>query len=109
MKKGDFYINTINGKNVGYPKVSGWIEEIQDSKGNVLMIGYDKEKGEWRATEITTGFKCNVQFHKTKASCMEEVHNIIDDISFVLERNLKADMGGYIKSFKDFINANGGM
>ena len=49
MKKQDFYINTIGGMdNIDYPKVSGYVEEIEDSDGNKTKIGYNKkgkEKG----------------------------------------------------------------
>lgn len=40
MKKAEFYLNVRDGRgNLNYPKVSGWMEEIEDDKGNKITVG----------------------------------------------------------------------
>lgn len=109
MKKAEYYINVISEKGLPkeYPKVNGWIEEVTDSRGNTLTIGYDKRGvGCWIATELNTGFKCNIETCKTKAECIENVHNIIDTIVNAYNRfvNDTEYYKKYIQPFRDFVN-----
>ena len=112
MKKAEYYINVRNGKLDGkYPKVSGYVEEVVDSKGNVLTIGYDKRYDDrWTATELSTGICVSKITCTTKKECVENVHNNIDIIVEVY--NKKCVVGDYvekyIKPFRDYVNANGG-
>jgi hypothetical protein len=109
MKKREFYINCVGEKEEGiYPKVSGWVEEIE-TLGTTLQIGYYKIGTQWIATELKSGFKCNILSHTTRKQCVEEVHRIKQIIAEVLEKNLKNDYGKkWIEPFRNFVNANGG-
>lgn len=113
MKKQDFYINTIGGMdNIDYPKVSGYVEEIEDSDGNKTKIGYNKkgkEKGKncWTATELTTGFKCSLGNFETKAKCVEWVHNNIDIISKIKRDKMNGNYRErFIQPFINYVEAN---
>lgn len=108
MKKAEYYINIKLGEGVTeYPKVSGWIEEVEDSKGNKLTIGYDKRDAtNWIATELNTGLGCTTLYCKTKAECVENVHNNIDRIVEAYDKNLKTDWGKkFVQPFRDFVEA----
>lgn len=107
MKKAEFYINIIGGKDIKeYPKVNGWTEEIKDSKGNKITVGYDKRDGDyWIATEILTGIKCNTLCCRTRAECIENVHNNIDMIVETMKSKLNTNyVTEYIKPFRDFVS-----
>ena len=107
MKKAEYYINVIQGK---YPKVSGYVETVTDSKGNTLTIGYDKRyEGGWKATELNTGFCVSIGEIATKKKCVEFVHNHIDIIVDIYNRRMTDEnyYNNWIKPFEDFVNANG--
>lgn len=113
MKKQDFYINTIGGMdNIDYPKVSGYVEEIEDSSGDKIKIGYNKkgkEKGKncWTATELLTGFKCSLGNFETKAKCVEWVHNNIDIIAQVKRDKMNGNYRErFIQPFINYVEAN---
>lgn len=109
MKKAEYYINVSNGK---YPKVSGYVEEITDDKGNTLMIGYDKRhESDWKATELTTGFCVSQGVFDTRNKCVENVHNNINAIinMYNIKTIDKKCYDGLIKPFEDFVNANRGV
>lgn len=109
MKKAEYYINGKNGK---YTKVSGYVEEVVDSKGTALMIGYDKRcEGNWKATELTTGFCLNLDMFDTRQKCVEHVHNNIEAIIKMYNTKIadKKYYDKFIKPFKDYVNANGGV
>lgn len=113
MKKDEFYINTIDGKNnFNYLKVSGYVEEVVDSKGNILMIGYDKRDDDsWIATELNTGFRVSRGTLATKKECVENVHENIDTIVEVYNQIMidKKRYNKFIKPFKDFVDTNKGV
>lgn len=114
MKKAEYYINVVQGKiNGEYPKVSGYVESVTDSKGiSTLVIGYDKRcAGRWRATEMNTGFCVSNGAFETKEKCVENVHNNIDIIVEIYNKRMTDDKyyHDWIKPFEDFVNANGGL
>lgn len=111
MKKVEYYLNTTHGLSSGeYPKVSGYVEEVTDSKGNTLTIGYDKRcEGCWRATELNTGLCVSLGAFETRSLCVENVHNNIDTIVEVYNKRIVGNYGRtYIQPFRDYVNANGG-
>lgn len=106
MKKADYYINVIKGDN---RKVSGYVEAVTDSKGNTLMIGYDKRyEGGWKATELHTGFLVSIGEITTKKKCVEWVHDNIDIIVETYNRKMADERcyNSFIKPFRDFVDAN---
>jgi hypothetical protein len=108
MKKAEFYINVINGRETNeYPKVSGWVEEVEDSKGRKIQVGYDKVGSHWRATEILTGYKCNtLNYCRIRADCVKDVHNNIDIITNALQQMVQGEHNKkYIQPFRDFVNS----
>lgn len=110
MKKAEYYINVVKGREKGkYPKVSGYVEWVTDSKGNTLLIGYDKRLDDcWRATELNTGFCVSQGAFKTKKMCVENVHSNIDIIVDIYNKKMTNEKyyQDWIKPFEDFINAN---
>jgi len=110
MKKAEYYVNVkLNEDVTEYPKVNGYVEEIEDSNGNKFKIGYHKnDKNSWVATELTTGLNCNTLIGcRTKAECIENVHNNIDTIAKAFENTLTSDWGEkYVQPFRDYVNSN---
>lgn len=111
MKRMEYYINTINGKNTGkYQKVSGYVESVVDNQSvNVLLIGYDKRnEHSWVATELNTGFCVNIGAFETKKKCVENVHNNIDAIVDIYNKKMTDEKfyQSWIKPFEDFVRAN---
>ena len=101
MKRAEYCINVLSVAE--YPKVNGWIEEVTDSRGNTLTIGYDKRgKNCWISTELITGFSCNTKQCRTKTECIEDVHNNIDLIVDVCNKR-KNDSQYYIRYIQPFI------
>lgn len=113
MKKADYYINVGKVKENGaYPKVSGYVEAVADSKGNILMIGYDKrDEDGWKATELKTGFCVSQDGLDMKRKCVENVHNNIDALVKIynLKMTDKKFYNKFIKPFENFVKANGGI
>ena len=107
MKKAEYYINVKLGGNIKeYPKVSGYVEELEDSYGNKFKIGYHKtQNNHWMATELKTGLNCNTLIGcRTKAECVENVHNNIDTISRAFNNSLKGDWAEkHVKPFRLFV------
>lgn len=113
MKKSEYYLNVVKGKVENhYPKVSGYIETVTDSRGiQSLIIGYDKRnEGCWMATELNTGFCVSQGTFTTKKKCVENVHSNIDIIVDVYNNKMTDEKyyENYIKPFKDYVSANGG-
>ena len=115
MKKAEYYINVSGGRENGkYPKVSGYVEAVTDSKGvSTLLIGYDQRaKGCWVATELNTGFCVSVGSGvlETKKKCIENVHSNIDIIVDIYNKRMTDGKyyRDWIKPFEDYVNANGG-
>lgn len=110
MKKADYYINVTNGReDREYPRVSGYVENVIDSKGNSLTIGYDKRYDDcWRATELNTGFLVSRGEVATKEECVEQVHSNIDVIVEIYNKKMTDEKyyNDYIKPFRDFVEAN---
>ena len=112
MKRTEYYINVVGGRENGkYPKVSGYVEAVTDSRGiSTLLIGYDQRgKGCWRATELNTGFCVSLGALETKKKCMENVHSNIDIIVDIYNKRMTDNKyyQDWIKPFEDFVNANG--
>ena len=111
MKKTEYYVNIeLNDNTKEYPKVSGYVEEIEDSNGNKFKIGYHKSGNSWLATELKTGLNCNTLIGcKTKAECMENVHNNIDVIAKAFNNTLYSGEWAekYVKPFRQFIDLKG--
>lgn len=108
MKKTEYYIHCIKGE---HRKVSGYVEAVTDSKGNTLMVGYDKRyEGSWKATELNTGFCVSQGAFATKKACVEDVHSHIDIIVELYNKRMTDEKyyNNWIKPFEDFVNANGG-
>lgn len=109
MKKAEYYINVKLTKDVAeYPKVSGWVEEVEDSNGNKLKIGYDKRGTGWKPTELGTGMCCSTLYCKTRSECAEYVHNNIDKISEAYYKTLQSDWGKKFLETFSWRNANRG-
>ena len=111
MKKIEYYLNVIGGKDSGeYPRVSGYVESVTGNKNiGILLIGYDERAdGCWRATELKTGFCVSRGTFETKRECVKDVHDNIDVIIDIY--NLKMTDEKYyqawIKPFEDFVSAN---
>lgn len=108
MKKQQFYINIRLNENVkDYPKVSGYVEEIEDTKGNKIKIGYHKSLSGygWCGTELSTGLSCGLIKCDTKSECIENVHKNLNKIFEALERTLKATdwVEKYVVPFKRYV------
>lgn len=111
MRKAEYFINNMHGhKNNIYPKVNGYVEELTDSNGNTLTIGYDKRDNCWIATELHTGFCVSIGMFYTKKECAENVHNNFDDIVCVYNKKMTDEKyyQNWIKPFEEFASANGG-
>lgn len=108
MKKAEYYINVKLGDNTKeYPKVSGYVEEIEDSNGNRFEIGYHKFGGSWMATELKTGLNCNTLVGcNTRAECVENVHKNIDVIAKAFNNSISSGEWAekYIKPFRRFVD-----
>lgn len=110
MKKMEYYLNVINGKESGqYPKVSGYVESVTDSKSvGTLLIGYDKRGScGWMATELNTGFSVSQGGFETKNECIENVHKNIDMIVQIYNQKMTDEKyyQSWIKPFEKFVNA----
>ncbi len=107
MKKAEYYLNVKLADGVKeYPKVCGYIEDVIDSKGNALTIGYDKREGQWHATIISTGMHCSLAILTTRKDCIKETHEDIDRKMAIHNRciNDKRYYKKYIKPFRDFVD-----
>lgn len=106
MKKAEYYINVVlKSEQKEYPKVNGYVEEVEDSNGNKVTIGYHKEDNLWSATELNTGFRCSRHFYNTRKECVEEVHENIDTIINSYISVLCGDYGEkYVKPFREFVS-----
>jgi len=107
MKKAEYYINVRLGDDVKeYPKVSGYVEEIEDSNGNKFKIGYHKSGNSWVATELSTGLNCNMLIGcSTRAECVENVHKNFNVVVKAFERTMNASewTEKYVTPFKRFV------
>lgn len=106
MKKAEYYINVKLGEGATeYPKVSGYVEEIEDSNGKKFKIGYHKSGNTWMATELSTGLNCNMLIGcTTRAECMENVHKNFNVVVKAFENTITSDWGKrYVKPFREFV------
>lgn len=109
MKKAEYYINVksdmVSQSEMQYPKVSGYVEEVEDSNGKKFKIGYHKSGNSWVATELSTGLNCNTLIGcSTRAECVENVHKNIDAVAKAFERTIKGDWAvKYVKPFREFV------
>ena len=106
MKKAEYYINVVlKSEQKEYPKVNGYVEEVEDSNGNKITVGYHKEENLWSATELSTGFRCSKSFYNTRRECVEEVHENIDALIEYCNAVMLCDYGEkYVKPFREFVS-----